>query len=887
MYIREVSINGRQNPIGIDTQIPHISWKTESTTSKFQHAYQIQVSKNPLFQPVFFDSGKVTSSIQAHIPYTGPALDSKTTYYLRLRIWNEDDVPCEYSDTQTWETGLMGGPFFGKWIEPEQLAGVEEKEPAHMGEVFMPFEYVPPEEKLRPCQYIRKVFSTAVKAIRTARLYASAHGVYQLFLNGDRLDQGFFAPELTSFPNRLFYQTYDVTKSLQTNDNVWGVVLADGWHIGRIGLTGDSCQYASKLAFIGQIEICYEDGTIETIISDESFVSAVGKHVYSDFFIGEMQDGRLALDEFSSPLLNTNHWLPVTVKDYATTVLTGQSRPPVKIVERISAVAKATSPKGETILDFGKCLSGVVSMKVKGESGTKVVLDFCEALDQDGNYFQHVMGRNKDQRDIYILSGRGEEVFTPDFTYHGFRYVRVEGYPGEVELCNFEALVYATDLQPTLKFETSSEAINQLQRNIFNSQLGNMISVPTDCPTREKAAFPGDTQAFAITGCYNMDLLYFLKDWLWDVRVEQLPNGEITNFVPYYPKMKRMMDRNARSHSSAGWGDGCIIIPWLLYRQYGDLSVLRENYVAMKGWVAYVEKEAPEYLWKDSRHFGDWLTPSLTAQGMTISEEYADMRYILATCFFAQSASLLSEIAGLLGYDQDQADYHELSNKIKKAFEEAFIIDQKLTADLQGMYVLALAMKMVSTEVEKALLLRLVELIEANNYCLDTGVMSVRFLLPVLVEYGYSDIAARILFQRACPSWLYQIDCGATSIWEKMDAIKPPGEVLRTSFNHFMWGSVGEFLYEYAAGLRPLKPGFEEFELRPNLDLGFDWINIRYESIRGTIQFSYRLSGDQIHIFVEIPFNTRARIEIANLEKVLDCGQYEWTWNLKDVRKTR
>ena len=881
MQISEITINGRENPMGIDAQIPLISWKTTSSESKFQQAYQIQVSKNPSFQPLFFDSGKVISTAQAHIPYAGPALSPKTIYHLRIRIWNEDDVPSDYSAAYTWETGLMGDRFFGKWIEPVQAAGVEEKEPAHMGEIFMPVQEIPPEERLRSCQYLRKVFPVEKKGVRSARLYASAHGVYQLFLNSERLDQGFFAPELTSFPHRLFYQTYDVTRLLKPDDNVWGVVLADGWHIGRIGLTGDSCQYASTLAFIGQLEICYKDGTTETIISDESFLSATGKHVYSDFFIGEMQDGRLVLEDFSSPVLRTTHWLPVAVKDYTTTELAGQSRPPVRIIERIKAVSKTTSPKGETILDFGKCISGVVSMKIRGERGTKVTLDFCEALDQSGNYFQHIMGRNKNQRDIYILSGQGEEIFTPDFTYHGFRYVRVTGYPGEIALSDFEALVYATDLKPTLQFETSSEAINQFQRNIYNSQLGNMVSVPTDCPSREKAAFPGDTQAFAVTGCYNMDLLCFLKDWLWDVRAEQLPNGEVTNFVPYYPKMKRLMDRNARSHSSAGWGDGCIIIPWLLYRQYGDFSVLQENYAMMKRWIAYVENEAPDFLWRDNRHFGDWLTPSLTTQGMTISEEYADMRYILATCFFAYSASLLSEIAQLLGYDKDQAVYRELSAKIKKAFEKTFISDQKLTADLQGMYVLALAMKMVSPEVEKALLHRLVELVEANQYCLDTGVMSVRFLLPVLVEHGYSDIAARLLFQRECPSWLYQVDCGATSVWEKMDAIKPTGEVQRTSFNHFMWGSVGEFLYEYAAGLRPLKPGFEEFELCPNLDLGFDWIKIRYESIRGTIQFSYRLFDDQVHIAVEVPFNARARIVVANQEKIVDCGIYEWTWDRK------
>ena len=824
MQISEITINGQQNPMGIDAQKPLFSWKVHSSESKFQHAYQIQVSRQAAFDPIHYDSGKVISAAQAHIPYAGPALDSRTVYYLRIRIWNEEDVPCEYSSTAAWETGLLGESFQGKWIEPEQEPAFEEKEPAHMGEVFMPVKAIPPEERLRPCQVLRKNFTVAEKPIRAARLYASAHGVYQLFLNGDRPNQGALAPETTSYPHRLFYQTCDVTRLLRPKENVWGVVLADGWHIGRIGLTGDSCQYAHKLAFIGQLEIYYEDGTSETIISDEAFRSSTGKHVYSDLFIGEMQDARLALSDFSSPALQTGHWLPVTVVDYSTAELVGQSRPPIKIVERIKAAAQTISPKGETILDFGKCVSGVVSMKARGERGTKVILDYCEALDQHGNYFHHIMGRNKDQRDIFILSRQGEEEFTPDFTYHGFRYVRVTGYPGEIDLADFEALVYATDLKPTLQFETSSEAINQLQRNIFNSQLGNMLSVPTDCPTREKAAFPGDTQAYALTGCYNMDLLDFLKDWLWDLRAEQLPNGEVTNFAPYYPKMKRMMDKNSRNNSSAGWGDGCILIPWTLYRQYGDISVLQENYATMKKWLGYVEGQAPDFLWKNDGHFGDWLTPSLTAHGMTIDPKYKDMRYILATCFFAQSASVLSEIALLLGYDQDQVKYSALSRKIKTAFEKAFVIDHRLTADLQGMYVLALAMKMVPPAVEKDLIQRLVELIEANQYRLDTGVMSVRFLLPVLAAHGHTDIAAKLLFQRECPSWIYQIDCGATSLWEKMDAIKPTGEVQATSFNHFMWGCVGEFLYEYAAGLQPVKPGFEEFELRPNLGLGLDWV---------------------------------------------------------------
>lgn len=871
MRIRKVKTEGRIAPIGIDIRNPVFGWVTESADSRYQTAYQIQLSKDRDFSWILADTGKVSESEQLHVRYEGPELEARTRYFLRVRIWGENGLASDFSETTFFETGLLEEEFSGKWIEPVQEEAYPEPECAHIGEVFMPRAVVPAEERLKPCQYLRKTFHTA-KPVRQARLYATSHGIYEAYLNGRRIDGRYFAPEITSYQKRLFYQTYDVTTYLKEGGNALGIILADGWHIGRIGLSGDSCQYGNKLAFLGQLEILYADGTKEVIVSDDTFVSNMGKHVYADLFMGEMHDMRRDRKGFSEAVFDDRDWIPVTEAGYSKKDLVGQSRSPVVAIEELAPVKLMVTPSGETVLDFGRVIAGIVTMKAQGESGTTVTLEFCEELKQDGNFWNHIAGRNNDQRDTVILSGLGEDAFSPSFTYHGFRYVKVSGYPGEPAPENFRAVVLGTELERTLEFTTSDPGINRLQANIFNSQQGNMISLPTDCPQREKSGFTGDIQVYAATGCCNMDLEYFLKDWLGDVRTEQDPNGEIPNIVPNYPKMKSLQQRTNGCQSSAGWGDACVILPWILYEKYGNKDVLRDNYGMMKRWVSYIEQESPDNIWRNDAHFGDWLIPSLTEQGMNIDASLKEIRYIVATCYFAESARLLSKIAGFLEQEEDKNYYASLASRIKMKFRDEFLADGRLAMDYQGMYVLALAMGMVEGEQAEKLAGRLAELIIDNGYRLDTGFMSVRYLLPVLVKYGFKDLARKVLFQKQCPSWLYQIEKGATSIWEKWDAIKPDGTVSMVSFNHYSFGCVGEFLYEWIAGLKPAAPGYHEFEIRPDLDFGLDSLRMKYASGYGDMEISWEKTNDQYEFMFKIPFNTKASVILKDSSYEFEAG---------------
>lgn len=890
MNISKVTIEGRKAPIGIDVKNPSFAWNAKNCEGKVQSAYQMQVAKDKLFTTVVYDTGNVNSDEQTHILYQGEALSAKTRYFVRVRIWDERGDASAYSEPAFFETGLMEEGFLSSWIEPLQEEAFAEPECMHIGQVFMPRETVPITERLRPSQYIRKTFETKADIV-SARFYATSHGIYEFYINGQKGSARYFAPEISSYQERQFYQTYDVTPYLQEGKNALGVVLADGWHIGRIGLSGDSCQYESKLAFLGQLEITYKNGEKMIIGTDDTFVSHTGKHVYADLFMGEMHDMRLDEQHFFESHYIDDGWKPVSVIEAKKSHLIGQSKEPIQAIAKLAPVQLLITPSGEQVVDFGKVLAGFVVMKASGAPGTKITLEFCEELDKDGNFFNHIAGRNNDQLDGIVLSGNGEELFEPSFTYHGFRYVKVSGYPGVLELSKLSAIVLGTTLEKTLDFSTSNPLLNQLQANIFNSQQGNMISIPTDCPQREKSGFTGDIQVYGVTGCYNMDLEYFLKDWLGDVRIEQCENGEVPNIAPNYPKMKTLQQRTNGCQSSAGWGDACVLVPWILYEQYGNKAVLDENFETMAKWLSYIEGEAPDYIWENENHFGDWLIPSLTKFGMNIDPSLSDIRSIVATCYFKQSAMLTGKIAGVLKKEIEASYYTTLAEKIKEAFCARFVREDRLSMDYQGMLVLALAMDMVSPVQAPALAKHLHELVCENGYRLDTGFMSVRYLLAVLVQYGYKDTARTLLYQEACPSWLYQVKQGATSIWEKWDAKMPDGTVNTVSFNHYSFGCVGEFMYQSIAGLKPKKAGFKEFEIRPDFSFGLDDLHLIYQSSYGQLTIGWEKQEneslkliqqktgacvEQYALTMQVPFNTTCVLYVNGQVHRLQAGQHTY-----------
>jgi len=887
------------NPIGMDVQSPRLSWEIQSSRrGTRQKAYQVIVAETVegLLEgtSVLWDTGRVESSESLNCIYQGQKLQARQRYYWKVRIWDETGGVTEWSENVFWEMGLLTSEDWkAKWIEPEQRPATKDEK----RKFFEVFEGNREAEKdysrLNPCPLLRKEFAAARNIVK-ARIYATAHGVYSLWLNGNKVGDRELAPEITSYPKYLQYQTYDVTTMLTDGNNVLGVVLADGWYAGRIGLTGDSCQYGDKLALLLQMEIDYADGHKEVILSDKSFLSTTGPWVYSDLFIGERYDARLEKTGWHCAGEAQGTWSLVHEASYGYDHLVAQYGEPVKAMEAIKAVHLITTPRGETVVDFGQVLVGRVRMTVAGTAGTEVVLEHGEVLDEYGNFMMNIKGRSKEQKDYYILKGTGQEVYEPQFTFHGFRYVKVTGYPGSVTTEAFTAIVLYSGMDVTGEFECSDSRINRLQQNILWSQKGNMLSIPTDCPQRERSGFTGDIQVYTPTACFNMDVAAFLTNWLRNLALEQREDGAVPIIVPYFPAIEEMQ-AGMGTHTSAGWGDACVIVPWALYQAYGDTRILTEMYPVMVRWLDYVIQAAAEnipenlsgdlteerrerqrYLWNTGFHFGDWLIPSLCDEKDGAMRGAFATKELVSTCFFAHSAELVANIAEVLGKQEDAAFYRDLSDKVRDAFAAEYLQDDgTLTAHFQGIYVLALKMKMIPGVMRSKVLTQLVGLIVKNNNRLDTGFLSVPFLMDVLCENGRRDVANNLLYQTESPSWLYQVEKGSTTMWERWEAILPNGKVTGSSFNHYAFGCIGDWLYRVIGGVRGGHDGYRQSLIHPEPDKHLTYAKTRFHSVYGEIGVEWHLISGKMKMSVSIPANTTATIILpsAKLKTVCELGK--------------
>jgi alpha-L-rhamnosidase len=680
------------------------------------------------------------------------------------------------------------------------------------------------------------------------------------------------APEITPYPKLLQYQTYDVTDLMKSGENAWGAVVADGWWIGRLGFLSDSCQYGDRLAFLAQLELEFDDESRAVVATDDSFTSHTGAYVWSDLFVGEKQDARLEPVGWSRPGFDASGWTPVRVVHGTFDNLEGQATDGVVALETLPVREVLRTPHGETVLDFGQAISGRVRLRVRGEAGDAVALTHSETLDRDGNFMRNMLGRSKDQRDVFVLRGdTSPEAFESDFTYHGFRFVLVEGLRGDAVPADFTAVVLGSRLSVTGSFHCDDADVDRLSRNIYRSQQGNLLSIPTDCPTREKSGFTGDAQVFAATGCFNMDLEGFLAHWLRQVRLEQSPEGIVPNLVPNFPDDDGNLAPDGVLKMSAAWGDAIAIVPWVLYEQYGDPGHLADNYAAMKTWVDFADSQAPDGVWSTGEHFGDWMIPSLNTMEGGLQKSVAETSAPIATSYLAQSAGCVARAAAVLGRETDARVYEALQAKVRTAYWKAFGSSSgRLSSHYQGIYVLALQFGMVPDAMRDKVACQLVGLVEAQGNRLDTGFTSVRFLLPVLCATGHEDVARRLLFQTKCPSWLYEVRQGATTIWERWDAIRPDGTRSLHSYNHYTFGCVGEFLYGHVAGLKPLEPGYSRFALEPDVHFGLDRVELVYESLHGRIACGFEKCAGQLAIRATVPPNTTARIRLpgAGIEAI-------------------
>ncbi|WP_235906248.1 alpha-L-rhamnosidase [Ginsengibacter hankyongi] len=665
------------------------------------------------------------------------------------------------------------------------------------------------------------------------------------------------------------YQVYNVTNLIKNGTNTVGAILGNGWYRGIIGFSNNINVYGKDIALLLQINITYSDGSTGNVISDGSWKSSTGEIRYDEIYNGETDDARHEKAGWTIPGYDDRNWSDVTVADYSKDVLLATQNEPVKKHETFKPVRIFKTPAGESVIDFGQNLVGWVQVKVKGNEGDTITISHAEVLDKEGNFYTANLRHAKAQ-DTYILKGKEEETFEPHFTWHGFRFIKVQGYAGQLKPENFTAVALYSDMQPTGNFSTSNALINQLQHNIQWGQKGNFLDVPTDCPQRdERLGWTGDAQVFSRTATFNMNVNNFFAKWLKDVAADQL-NGAVPFVVP------NVLGPNAVA--SAGWADVATIIPWNMYLAYGDRKILEDQYSSMKGWVEYIHAKSKNNLWNTGFHFGDWLfyRPGDDNDGRAAVTD----KYLIAQCFYAHSTQLLINAAKVLGKEDDVATYSSLLQKIKDAFIKEYMTPSgRLVSGTQTAYVLALNFDMLPESLRTQAAARLADNVKSYDNHLTTGFLGTPYLCHVLTRFGYDSIAYKLLLQQTYPSWLYPVKMGATTIWERWDGIKPdstfetPG---MNSFNHYSYGAIGDWMYRSMAGIDTYEdgPGYKHIKIKPHIGGNFTNVSASLETYYGIVANSWNIENNSLIMDVEIPVNTTATVFIPakNINSVTENG---------------
>lgn len=710
---------------------------------------------------------------------------------------------------------------------------------------------------LLPTPYLRKSF-TIEKDIRRATLYATALGIYEISINGEKISDDLLAPGWSDYRKRVYYRTYDVTQLLAKGRNAIGAILADGWFSGYLDMKGRGI-FGSRPKLLLQLNIEYSDGTRETIVSDQSWKANYGPIREADLYMGETYDARLEIPNWNQPEFDDSTWDNVTVYPDFSGVLSAHPGVPVRKQLELKPIRITEPQPGVYVLDMGQNMVGWVRVKAKGEKGRKIILRFAEMLQPNGMIYTENL-RTARCTDTYIKKSDDEEVWEPRFTFRGFRYVELTGYPEKPGEDDVVGVVIHSDMKLTGDFLCSDERVNKLFQNIVWGQRGNYLEVPTDCPQRdERLGWTGDAQIFIRTATYNMDVAAFITKWMRDVVDSQYENGA-------YPHVAPDIDLGA---GSPAWSDAGVICPYVLYKVYGDIRILERNYDSMVRYVEYLERNSQDYL-RPAEGFGDWLS----IQADTPKD-------VIATAYFAYVAHLMSEIAEVLGKDEDVKKYRELFNKIKLAFNKAYVSeDGKIKGDTQTAYVLALDFDLLPEEKLPLALQHLVNDIKKRNWHLSTGFVGAKSLLPILTKYGYVELAYTLLLQDTFPSWLYMVKHGATTIWERWDGWteeKGFQDPAMNSFNHFAFGSVGEWLFAFAGGIDLEEPAYKKIKIAPYLDPKgrIKFIKTEYESVNGVIKTEWSKNENGLVLQIVVPPNTTARVCIPVEEgmEVWENGQ--------------
>jgi len=832
--VTAVRFEHHRTALGIGERAPRLSWRVEGAPEGWrQAAYEVRVADAA--------SGRIDSPDSVLVPWPAAPLAAGERRSVQVRVWGGGGQPSAWSEPAVVEAGLLEvSDWQARMIEPDT----------------------------DPVPMLRRGLVLDAEVV-SARLYITAHGIYQAEINGQRVGEDAFAPGWTSYHHRLRYQTHDVTALLAEGENAIGVMIADGWYRGRLTFEpGKRNVYGDRCGLLAQLEVALADGRTVVVGTDATWRSSTGPVRSADLYDGEHHDATLEQPGWSSPAFDDSAWARCRVADLDLATLVAPDGPPVRATGELPVREVLTSPSGARLLDFGQNLVGRLRIRVSGPRGAMVRLRHAEVLEHGELGVRPL--RTAAATDSYTLRGEaaGEE-WEPRFTFHGFRYAELTGWPGEFRAGDVTAVVYHSDLERTGWFECSDDLLTRLHENVVWGMRGNFLDVPTDCPQRdERLGWTGDIQVFAPTASYLFDCAGFLSSWLKDLAADQLPDGTVPLFVPRVDLTGPFGEHPAQ----AGWADAAVLVPWVLYQRFGDAEVLRRQYPSMRAWVnGLTAVLGPGSLFHTPPfQLGDWLDPAAPPDNPAAASTDP---VLVATAYRVRVARVLSEIASVLGEDADAARYAELADGVLDAFHEEYVTPNgRLASDSQTAYALALEFALLPGEHQRRRAgERLVEVVRRQRHRIATGFLGTPLICDALTTAGALDDAYQLLLQTQCPSWLYPVTMGATTVWERWDSMLPDGSINAgemTSFNHYALGAVADWMHRVLGGLAPGAPGYRTLLVAPRPGGGIAWATTAHRTPYGLAEVSWRRESGRLAVDVLVPTGTTALVTLPGAPPV-------------------
>ncbi|OGD14543.1 MAG: hypothetical protein A2W20_04390 [Candidatus Aminicenantes bacterium RBG_16_66_30] len=845
-------------PLGVDTAAPLLSWHLESPVrGESPKAVQALVSsaaellRNDIGD--FWDTGRIDAPSLPALEYRGEALASCARYFWKVRWWDREGNPSPWSEPAMFVTGfLYPGDWKPKWIGAREVREFRSKGTVLLGHTGA--------DDTQACAvYLRREFALKDRTA-LAMIFVSGLGHYELRLNGEKVGSSVLDPGWTDYKKRALYASYDVTALLRDRNAV-AVILGNGRHIKSYGY--DVPRMTCR------IEVESEGGEREVVFSDESWRTSAGPLQENGLYHGERYDARILVDGWDQPGFDDRNWVKaVFVPGYP---LVSQMMPPVRATETLAAKSVSRLPGGAVVYDFGQNFTGWTRLKVQGPMGTEIKLRHAELLDDDGT-LNFGPNENAEATDFYILRGGGPEVHEPRFTYHGFRYVEMTGFPGEPGADALEGRFVHSDVRRTGELRTSNALVNAIHGNIVWGQLSNLMSIPTDCPQRdERHGWLGDAHLSAEEAFYNFDMAAFYAKFLDDIRLAQKEDGSLPDVVP--PYLPRLYP------ADPAWSSAYAVLVWLLWEHCGDSRVVARHYAPLKRYVDFLGQNADRGIIRKLGKYGDWCPPGSVVPKKTPVE-------LTSTWYYYHDLLIVSRLAAIVGRDEDARLYSRLAESVKAAFNETFLGETQYAAirvspvdnhPNQTANALPLYLDMVPDDRKAKVLESLLDsVVRIQDYHVDTGILGTRYILDVLTANGAAETAYRTATRKSYPGWGYMIAEGATTLWERWE--KLTGHAMNSQ-NHIMLGSVDAWFYRTLAGLAPLLPGWRALRVRPHVLGDLTSAEARLETFSGRVGAAWRKTDDSFALEVAVPVGAKGEVHVPLLwpgARILESGRDLW-----------